>query len=312
MVAPGTLARSVDALNSKAKPKRVGLVHHVPFAFPTGRTLGARIEEAFLNTNHAKMYVAINTVAVESCVVGKSNLYRRHDLDRVNGSLKHIDPHASHPSDKTGLTAFGRFLAEDNMIGSALWHELGLRHELSCDVARNAVGSMTFSDYVWRRVRWIRVRKRMAFAATLVEPLTESVILSIIGCASINHLVGLPPWLFFAFHYAIWLLVDFDVYASLASHPVPSETRLAFMGAWAARELMALPIWILAILGDEVEWRGKMYRMLPNGEVDVVERDEAPASWLSWFGWDRKRSRKDNYERLDTNDSRRLHCESRL
>src|SRR2546425_13378530 len=66
MVAPGTLARSVDSLNSTAQSRRVGLVHHVPFAFAGGPAFGSKLEEAFLNTNHAKMYVAINTVAIES------------------------------------------------------------------------------------------------------------------------------------------------------------------------------------------------------------------------------------------------------
>jgi ceramide glucosyltransferase len=299
MATPGTLARSVDALSSSGHPKRTGLVHHVPFAIASGATLGSKIEEAFLNTNHAKMYVAINTVAVESCVVGKSNLYRRSDLERVNGSLKPISPSAEGPCQQgeRGLAVFGRFLAEDNMIGSALWHELGLRHELSCDVARNIVGNMTFSDYVWRRVRWIRVRKHMEFAATLLEPLTESVVLSIIGFASLRHLTDLPAWAFFIVHFPLWLLVDLDVYASLAGHPVPNAMRWKFIGAWAAREVLALPVWLVAIIGDEVEWRGRKYQVLRNGEVRRAGGDSSGSAWFS-----RERIPRD-YERLDTDIS---------
>jgi ceramide glucosyltransferase len=303
MVSPGTLARSVDAFAgpppsiTTAPRRRIGLVHHVPFAFANGTKLGTKLEEAFLNTNHAKMYLAINIVAVESCVVGKSNLYRRSDLERVNGSLKPIaSPSAedARQPGECGLAVFGRFLAEDNMIASALWHELGQRHDLSCDVVRNVVGNMTVWDYVWRRVRWIRVRKQMALAPTLVEPLTEGVVLSMIGFASLKSIFGVSPWLFFVLHLALWLWVDFDVCASLAGHPVPSSARWRFIGAWATREVLALPIWVFAIVGDEVEWRGKKYKVERHGEV----RRTSESSIRSWFGYTRQQ--KDEYERLET------------
>lgn len=92
-VVPGTLARAVDAFmgtslssytsangdtgtfdaggeleatplladESREPPQRgeVGLVHHVPFAVVHQKTLGSLVEMAFLNTTHAKMYLAI-------------------------------------------------------------------------------------------------------------------------------------------------------------------------------------------------------------------------------------------------------------
>ncbi|GBE77758.1 Ceramide glucosyltransferase [Sparassis crispa] len=296
MVAPGTLARSVDALDSvpaHSTRRRIGLVHHVPFAWATEYGVGSRIEEAFLNTNHAKMYIAINTVAIDSCVVGKSNLYRRSDLERVDGTLKP----ASTRSGVKGFPAFGRFLAEDNMIASALWHELGLRHELSCDVAQNAVGRMSLADYVWRRVRWVRVRKRMVLAATLLEPLTESVLLGVIVALALRYLLGVSPFLFFPLHIGLWLAVDFDVYASLAEHPVPASSRWIFVGSWATRELLALPIWLLAIFGDQVEWRGKKYEIMNNGEVRRVTRGSSGGMW-SWLRWGSRKEADDHYEPL--------------
>lgn len=281
-VAPGTLARAVDALEGRTPPmsskRRIGIVHHVPFATASEPFIGSRIEEAFLNTNHAKMYIAINTVAIESCVVGKSNLYRRSEVERVNGSLRPIvnADHGGVEDGERGLAAFGRTLAEDNMIASALWHELGLRHDLSCDVAQNAIGRMTFSDYVWRRVRWIRVRKHMVLAATFVEPFTECFVAAVIGATSLQCLLGLPPWLIVGLHLPIWLLIDLDVYASLAGHPLPASRRWSFVLAWAIRELLALPIFVLAIFGDEIEWRGRKYRVKRNGVVRIADVDGSP------------------------------------
>ena len=267
-VAPGTLARAVKILSRHPNTprRRIGLVHHVPFAVSNQTTLGARVEEAFLNTNHAKMYVAINTVAVDSCVMGKSNLFRRSDVERLDSSL--VPQQRQHDGgQQRGLAAFGRFLAEDNMIGLSLWHELDLRHDLSCDVAYNALGDMSLSDYVWRRVRWIRVRKHMTLVATLLEPLTESVMLGVIAAASMRFLIGVTHRLFLPSHFILWMLVDLDVYASLAGHALPSSKRWGFLAAWVVREVLAFPIWLLAVMGDEVEWRGRRYRVMQNGEV---------------------------------------------
>ncbi|KAK2461631.1 hypothetical protein APHAL10511_006094 [Amanita phalloides] len=269
---PGTLARSVDALTrSTHSTRRIALVHHIPFAFVNKPRVGSRIEEAFLNTSLARMYIAINTVAIESCVIGKSNIYRRSELELVDGSMipktHGLGRDASLPSIKRGLPAFGRFPAEDNMIAKALWHELGMRHELSCDVARNVVGNMSFLDYIWRRVRWIRVRKRMAFAVTLVEPFTESVMLGVLVSSCIQRLVGITPWIFLPVHFLSWILVDLDVYSSLAGRPLSDKMRWSFIAAWMARELLAFPIWLLAMFDDEVEWRGQKYKILSNGEI---------------------------------------------
>lgn len=281
MASPGTLARSIDALDRPSSyvlgsGKRIAVVHHVPFAHISGAAgfVGSRIEEAFLNTNHAKMYIALNTTAVESCVVGKSNVFRRSDVERVNASLKpHKDAELSgQPEALKGLAAFGKFLAEDNMIAAALWHELDLRHDLSCDVAHNAVGHMTLADYVWRRVRWIRVRKHMVLTATLLEPFTESVVAGLLAAFSLRCLTGFPAWMMLAAHFGCFLWVDLDVYASLAGYPLPAASRVQFIGAWIARELLAFPIFMLAIFGNEVMWRGTIYQVLQNGEARVADR----------------------------------------
>ena len=271
MVDPGTLARSVDVLTglSTRSGRKVALVHHVPLALVDEPKIGSRLEAAFLNTNHAKMYIAINTVGIDSCVVGKSNLYRRSDIERLNGSLVPIQsqPVSTQEPVKFGLAAFGRFLAEDNMIASALWHELGLRHDLSCDVARNVVGNMSFLDYIWRRVRWIRVRKRMVLAATVLEPFTESIMLCIIGAFACRVLFSIPSSIFAVVHFAAWLCIDLDVYTSIAGRDIGKDGVFLFLLAWMAREILAFPIWLLGIVADDVTWRGRKYTIMRNGEA---------------------------------------------
>lgn len=273
-VDPGTLARAVEVLTAPKSPKhrRIAVVHHVPFvdASAAGSFWGSRVEAAFLNTTHAKMYVAINSFKVDSCVVGKSNLYRRSDVDRVDGTLKPVDALDLDPSKQRGFPSFGRFLAEDNMIASAIWHELGLRHDLSTDVAHNVVGNMTLGDYFWRRVRWIRVRKYMVLSATVLEPFTESILFATLASFSANYLFGFPEWLFIPAHFIAWFMLDLDVYASLSGAHSPISIDHWFVAAWLLRELMCLPIFFFAIVGSTVVWRGRCYRILRNGEAALA------------------------------------------
>lgn len=170
-VSPGTLGRAIEAFNPSPAPKKpIGLVHHVPFPVYPDINLGSRIEQAFLSTTHAKMYLALNALAVDSCVTGKSCLFRKSDLER--STRKHEERAKSKSSikgavaalntqDRYGIAAFSEYLGEDNMIGVFIWHDGGMRHAIAPDVAANAVGNMTFEKYFWRRVRWIRVRKYM-------------------------------------------------------------------------------------------------------------------------------------------------------
>ena len=304
-ISPGALARAVDILTATPKSgKKISLVHHVPLATVSTPTLGAKVEEAFLNTTHAKMYIALNTLALESCVMGKSNLYRRSDIDRLDGSLKPHTGDAPNPSTERGLEAFGKYMAEDNMIASAIWHELGLGHDLSCDVAYNAIGDMSLKDYIFRRVRWIRVRKHMVLSATLLEPWTESIALGTVAALSTRFLFGIPCWLFLICHFSAWIFVDLDVYCSIAGHPLPQGSRTSFFIAWLFRESLAFPIWLYAVVGSHVMWRGKRYRMLRNGEVEPAKPSAISGMdhTLIWLGF---RSRKiiDQYEPLPMSHS---------
>lgn len=170
-VSTSALGRAVAAFNpSLPGSKPIGLVHHVPFpAFPD-INMGSRVEQAYLSTTHAKMYLALNAMVLDSCVCGKSSLFRKSVLEKSTRS--HGDTNKSRSSvqkavsqleerDKSGIAVFNEYLGEDNMIGRFIWHDGNMRHAIAPDVAVNVVGSMSFESYFWRRVRWIRVRKYM-------------------------------------------------------------------------------------------------------------------------------------------------------
>ncbi|BEI86609.1 hypothetical protein CcaverHIS002_0608960 [Cutaneotrichosporon cavernicola] len=262
---------SLIADNERASPSRgmVGLVHQVPTAVVYQPTWGSLIEQAYLNSTHAKMYLSINNVAIESCVVGKSCMYSRTNINALSSPAPSL---AS--QNVKGMAGFGPFMAEDNMIALSLWHELGLKHAMTGDVATDFLGALTVRDYFMRRARWIRVRKMMTLPATSMEPLTESIVASLYGAWAVYSLFGVPKLLFWVLSMGAWLATDLAVRNALATnvrHVGPPQPTWRFMLAWAARECLALPIWLYAMLGSRVVWRGKAYRVLASGEAKRLD-----------------------------------------
>nr|XP_019049941.1 ceramide glucosyltransferase [Kwoniella bestiolae CBS 10118]OCF28871.1 ceramide glucosyltransferase [Kwoniella bestiolae CBS 10118] len=276
-VTPGTLGRAVEAFLDPPVAGEVGLVHQVPVALCYQKTWGSLIEQAYLNTTHAKMYLAINAVAIDSCVVGKSNLYSRHSISQLttpSPSLRQL------PNPPTGLAGFSPFLAEDNMIALGIWHQLNLKHAMTSDVALDFLGALSVKDYIDRRVRWLRVRKKMTpIIATLLEPFTESLLAGLYGSWAIQRLLGANIPALFIVHLFTWLMVDLSTRRSLETNiqalKPPSSTGI-FLIAWFARECLALPIWLLAMTSDVVIWRGRKYKIVSSGRSLQITRSQKP------------------------------------
>ncbi|KAF2276551.1 uncharacterized protein EI97DRAFT_43867 [Westerdykella ornata] len=198
---------------------------------------GARLDEAFMSSSHAKFYNAINTVAIAPCALGKSTMFRRSQLNYVTTG----DPNRS-----PGLDFFSDNICEDHLIGDALWkkpqpfEKPGYTPPPSQQGEKWGKHAMLFGDLcfqpmshtsVWacidRRVRWLRVRKFTVTLATLVEPGTESILCSLYGAYAITTLqwfrcCGIPPtWSVFAAVWlcsmSVWCLVDWIQYMLLHS-----------------------------------------------------------------------------------------------
>lgn len=248
---------------------------------------GGRLEELFLSSSHAKFYTAINTILLAPCIVGKSNMYRRSHLNYLT---------SSNPARSPGIDFFSDFICEDHLIGDLLWKqkvpeeesgEVWGKHALVfSDLAIQPMAGMSVSEYIARRMRWLRVRKFTVTLATLVEPGTESFLCSLYGAFAVTSVpwfektLSVPPtwssfFLFFLASVSIWAFVDWTVYLLLHSassievdehtpsfaQPLKTRSRRPFrewLLAWLGREALALPIWVWAVFcGTTVVWRGK-------------------------------------------------------
>ncbi|KAF8944157.1 hypothetical protein BGZ47_004580 [Haplosporangium gracile] len=241
-VDPGCMGRSVD----KMMQPGVGLVHHLPVGVQP-KSLGSELELMFLDTVHAKMYLFINWTGLASCVVGKSSLYRRSDLDKVGG-----------------LARFGKYMAEDNLVATEIFN-MGYKHEMTSDLAYQTLGSMTTSDYFLRRARWTRIRKYTVTAATVVEPFIEMIGCGLVASYGFNLLWQTHFLNFLAFHIVCWFWVDLSMYQALSGEKV--ENLRGFLMAWSLRELAALPLFAYAVAGSTVDWRDQTFVLLRDATV---------------------------------------------
>lgn len=298
---------------------------------------GGRLDEAFLSSAHAKFYNAINTVAVAPCVMGKSTMFRRAQLNYVT---------RGNPDRAPGIDFFSDNICEDHLIGDALWRKPQAFEEPGYTPAPGEVvepwgkHAMLFGDFCFqpishtsvaacidRRLRWLRVRKFTVTAATFVEPGTESILCSLYGAYALTTLPFfssmIPPtwpsfWLVWLTSMALWCAVDYVQYLLLhcaktveldehtpdfilpqrsrrAYHNAPSLQPLLgektpqdpslldgarrgfreWFAAWFAREVSALPIWIVAFYGGvTVEWRGRKFWVGLDMRVHEIKSDE--------------------------------------
>lgn len=294
-----TLAKLVAYLSRRLleRGRRVKLVHHTPLAVAMRpHQPGAMLDEMFLSTAHATFYNGLNVINTAPCVNGKLSMYRRSDLDASVAAATG----ACAPGD--GLAHFARYIGEDNQIAIALWnhpaHDPGFSKLLPEAVFQPVEGRSVLS-FVWRRVRWLRVRKFMVLAATLLEPTTECLLLGAMGsyavpqlwCAReaqtyLNRAVTAEQLRYFAAHVLAWLAKDAIQWRILRTAvwwqypdpetastvplwiaPPPTTPSFTWLATWALRETLALPVWTLAMCGLEVLWRGAAFSIKPHGDA---------------------------------------------
>ncbi|OAJ44958.1 hypothetical protein BDEG_28133 [Batrachochytrium dendrobatidis JEL423] len=252
----GALSRSVDLLCQPG----VGLILHLPCGVRSS-SFGSLMDAVFLNCTHARMFSTINRLNVASCVIGKSNLFRRSDLE-----------------DYGGLANFGQYMSEDNMIGMALMNK-GYCHKVAPDLAYQSLGSSTLKDYFSRRARWTRIRKYAVAAATMYEPFTESLMAGLTAGWAFQRVLGISFWPFFIFNFVAWFVSD--TFVAWVVHPRNqrgggwTDFRM-FAFAWLVRELSAIPVYIWAMSGSTVEWRGSRFYLHTDGTVEPLKHGHGP------------------------------------
>jgi ceramide glucosyltransferase len=255
-VAPG--AGYLREAVSHFRDPEVGMVTHLVRGVGA-RTLGARLEGQHLNSFILPSVCFLDRVLSMPCVVGKSMLMRRSDLEALGG-----------------LRGVKDYLAEDYVLGKR-FRKAGKKVVVSSVPVDTVSAYRTVREFLSRHARWNRMRLSIAGPAYFAELLTNPVGLSIPMVAAAG---GDPSSLRIAALVAAAKAgMDLGLFLRLGDR---SSARWAFLGP--ARDLAALGLWFFPFFSRSVEWRGRTLRvargsrLVPTGEEHSLEPAEGRAA----------------------------------
>jgi ceramide glucosyltransferase len=200
-----------------------------------GSTFASRFEGLGVSTDFAPSTLVARLVGVDEFAFGSTMAIRRIDLDRIGG-----------------FAAIADYLADDYQLGHRL-HALGLKCVLS-----DAIVDTRLGGNIWaHQVRWARTIRVSKFAGFLGLPVTFATVWAVVAAA-------LGDW-----RIAVALLAIRMAMALIAGWFVlRSRDVLRLFWAIPLRDLFGAAVWIAALGGNTVVWRGKRLRIDRDGRIE--------------------------------------------
>lgn len=194
-------------------------------------TFMAEVEAAFLNTYQARWQLAADSAGV-GFAQGKSMLWRRALLD-----------------DAGGIEALGRELAED-AAATKIVRDSGRRVRLTAAPFAQPLGARTARQIWDRQLRWARLR-RMTFPVAFAPEILGGLLPPLAAVTAWSHLNDASAAPYVLGLTAVW----YGTEAALA-HAAGWHLSRRSAGAWLLRDALLPLLWVTAIAGSALTWRG--------------------------------------------------------
>ena len=211
----------------------VGLVSNM-IRGVSGRSLGAVMENLHLNSFIVGSVTFLDKYFKMPCVVGKSMLMRKAELEAIGGFRSVKD-----------------FLAEDYIIGERI-HRRGKRVVLSSHLINNVNEYGGVKRFINRHTRWGKLRWQIGGAKYCSELAANAVFMSFM------LLVILPlskaSLMLAAAVSSLKIVHDFYI-----GKKIRAEMNPLFYLLSPAKDLIIGCVWFVPILSNTVAWRGNRY-----------------------------------------------------
>jgi len=205
-----------------------------------GSGLAARLEAIGVSTDFTPSILVARTLGVAEFALGSTMCFRAEDLQRIGG-----------------FAAIGDYLADDYQLGRRI-SELERKVTLASAVVETRMAGHTWGE-VWRhQLRWSRTI-RVSRSGYYGYAITNATVWSLLALAA-----GAWP----AAIFAMAVRMASGLIAGLAVLGDRQLIRYWFL--IPVRDLWGFAVWVGALAGDEVEWRGRKLRLRKDGRISAA------------------------------------------
>ena len=211
-----------------------------PYRGEEPRTLAARLEALHMGVTFLPSAVLAGDVLGMPIAMGATIALRRAELDAIGG-----------------FAAVAGHLADDYQVGARV-ASTGRRVVLSPYVVRSVLGATGLRELWHREVRWSRCARVSRPAGQLGYGLTFSAPLAAAFCAATGF--GPAGWAALAASLAVRWAV-----AAAVARETRDGASLAALPLLPLRDLLGAAVWVAALLGRRVVWRGEAFDVDDDG-----------------------------------------------
>ncbi len=204
---------------------------------PVADTFAARFEGLGVSTDFAPSTLVARLVGVDEFAMGSTLAFRRTDLEKIGG-----------------FAAVADYLADDYQLGHKI-HALGLKCVLSDVIVETHLGG-GWRDVWLHQVRWARTIRVVKFGGYLGLPVTNATIWAVLAAAIGRWEIAAAV---IALRIAMAMISGWGV--------IRSRDVRRYWWLVPARDLFAFTVWVTALLGNSVVWRGRRLQLDREGRI---------------------------------------------
>ncbi len=204
---------------------------------PIGKTFAARFEGMGVTTDFAPSTLVARLIGVDEFGMGSTLAFRRADLERIGGFASIAD-----------------YLADDYQLGRRI-HQLGLKCVLSDVIVETNMGG-NWREVWAHQLRWARTIRVTKFGGFLGLPITNATLWAVIAALTGRWELA-AVCLFSRFLMALvsgWLVMR-------------SAETLRLILLLPLRDIYGIAVWVTALFGKTVDWRGLRLRLNREGRI---------------------------------------------